>query len=133
MIRVKIVRLEQTEEGALGALLVDGRYFGSTLEPDQGDPARHQIPEGTHRCIRFHGQKFKNTFQIIVPRHTAVLFHPGNTEEDSTMCVLMGASPGWLQGMRAVLNSGRTFRRFMEHFRDTDEFEAVFINFYGAS
>jgi|GEM_PF-1530797 len=131
MIRVKVIRLEQTEQGALGALIVDGEYFGSTLEPDEGDPQKHQIPHGTYKCRRFHGQRFKDTFEVLVEGHTAVLFHPGNTEKDTLMCVLMGKYPGWLTGQRAVLNSGATFNRFMKHFEGTDEFEASFVDFYG--
>ena len=45
-IRLITIRLEQTDEGALGTLLFDGRVFCTTLEPDAGDPQRNQIPAG---------------------------------------------------------------------------------------
>jgi len=132
-IRARLVRLEQSPEGALGALCLDGKYFCSTLEPDKGDPERNQIPPGTYQCRRFHGKKFKNTFEIIVPNHTAVLFHPGNTEADTTMCVLLGRYPGYLREHRAVLNSGYTFKQFMNYFEDTDHFLLEIRECYGGT
>jgi len=128
--RVKIVRLEQTDQGALGSMLLDGELFCSTLEPDEGDPVKHQIPPGLYPCQRFHGAKYKDTFEIVVPGHTAVLFHAGNTEEHTLMCVLLGQYPGKLTGQRAVLNSGNTFKAFMEHLGDTQEFQVEIVNFY---
>jgi len=127
--RACIVRLEESSQGAIGALLVDGKVLGLTLEPDSKDPEKPQIPMGIYTCTRFHGAKFKDTFEILIHGHTAVLFHPGNTEEDTTMCVLMGSKVGYLKGDRAVLNSGATFRAFMEHFKDVDEFVLAVFEF----
>ena len=114
---VKIVRLEQTHEGAIGSMVLDNRLFCTTLEPDAHDLVRSQIPEGVYLCKRFHGTKYPDTYEIIVPGHSAVLYHAGNIEEHSTMCVLLGQYPDKLTGVRAVLNSGKTFELFMEIMR----------------
>lgn len=128
--RVKVFRMEQTAEGALGTLVLDGRIFCATLEPDANDPERDQIPAGRFKCRRFHGTKFPNTFEIVVPGHTAVLFHPGNTEQDTTMCVLLGRYAAKLREARAVMNSGLTFSIFMDRLKDMNEFEAEFTNLF---
>ena len=120
--RARIVRLEESDQGALGVFLFQGVIFCFTLEPDKNDKGRPQIPQGVYHCQRFHGTKWPNTFEILVPGHTAVLFHSGNVEADTKMCVLLGATTGKLKGNRAVLNSGTTFEAFMKRLSDVNEF-----------
>ena len=130
MKKVTIVRLEQTEAGALGSLLIDNSLYCSTLEPDVNDNERFQIPVGKYLCKRFHGKKWKNTFEVIVKGHIAVLFHAGNTETDTEGCILLGRQPSYLKGIRAILNSGHTFRKFMEIMQDVDEFSLKIYDFH---
>lgn len=119
---VKIVRLEQSEQGALGALLLYGHYFCSTLEPDSKDPNRFQIPEGIYLTKRYHSVKYPSTFEIIVSGHTAILYHSGNIEDHTDACILLGQYPGKLRDRRAVLNSGVTFEKFMAILSGVPEF-----------
>ena len=114
---VKILRLEQSKQGALGSLILDGSLFCTTLEPDTQDQVKHQIPQGVFQCKRFHGAKWPDTYEIMVVGHTAVLFHAGNTEVDTQMCILLGQYPGKLKGQRAVLNSGATFGLFLDYMK----------------
>jgi hypothetical protein len=127
---VKIVRLEQGVDGALGAMLLYGHYFCSTLEPDNNDPKRFQIPAGVYKCKRFHGARWGNTFEIIVQGHTALLFHSGNVEEASLGCVLLGQYPGKLNNQRAVLNSGATFKKFISVLGELEEFSLEIVECY---
>jgi len=127
---VRIIRLEQSSEGALGSLVLLDYLFCSTLEPDFNDPERSQIPPGTYMCKRFKGNKWKDTFEIIVPGHEFVLFHAGNIEDHTDMCVLLGQYTGKLRNQRAVLNSGDTFKEFMAILGDVNIFYAEFINFF---
>lgn len=127
---VKIVRLEQGVDGALGALLLYGHYFCSTLEPDDNDPKRFQIPAGVYECKRFHGAKWKDTFEIIVPGHSALLFHSGNVESDSLGCILLGQYPDRLRGKRAILNSGATFQYFMNELEGIKTFTLEIVECY---
>jgi len=130
MRKVQVVRLEQTEQGALGSLLIDKSFYCSTLEPDVNDTNRFQIPIGKYLCKRFHGKKWKNTFEVIVPDHKYVLFHAGNTEVDTEGCILLGRQPSYLKGKRAVLNSGFTFREFIRKMKGVDEFMLTIYDFY---
>jgi len=126
----KIVRLEQSVEGSLGAMVLYGHYFCSILMPDNNDPKRFQIPAGIYKCKRYHGTKWKDTFEIVVPGHTGLLFHSGNREEDSLGCPLLGQYPDKLKGQRAVLNSGATFEKFMNLLNNVQEFDLEIIDLY---
>jgi len=105
----ELIRLEKSSEGIIGVLRFAGALQGFTLERDDTF-----VKPGCYHCKRFHGSKYPDTFEIIVPGHTAVLFHPGNTEDDTQGCVLLAASVGKLKGRRAILNSGETFRAFLK-------------------
>ena len=120
-----IIRLERSPQGMLGVLLIDGAIFCFTLEPSDTF-----VKPGNYHCRRFHGAKWPDTFEIIVPGHSAVLFHAGNVEADTEGCVLLGATVGKLKGDRAVLNSGDTFRRFLEATREEQCFSLFVCNNY---
>ncbi|MFH1784142.1 MAG: DUF5675 family protein [bacterium] len=118
----RIVRLEQSEQGAIGVLLLNNVIFCFALEPDKDDMNKLYIKQGVYHCQRFHGTKWPDTFEIVVPGHTAVLFHAGNVEADTKGCILLGASVGKLKGNRAVLNSGVTFKAFLDALKGINEF-----------
>jgi len=126
---VTIVRLEESEEGALGSLLIDGKLFCTTLEPDANDPEKFQIPPGKYQCKRFHGWKWKNTFEILVEGHEALLFHTGNEELHTEGCILLGRQPSYLRGNRAILNSQHTFEQFLKELEAVDEFTLYIHDF----
>src|SRR3990167_9760783 len=111
--KARIIRMEMSSQGALGVLCLDSEIFCFTLEPDKDEKGKLYIPQGLYRCVRFHGTKWPNTFEIIVPGHIAGLFDSGNVEADTKGCVLLGSTTGKLKGNRAVLNSGETFRNFL--------------------
>lgn len=121
MIELDLIRVEETSEGALGLLKYNGRVLCLTLEPDSRDPRRFQIPPGSYECRRFHGRKFKDTFEILVEGHTALLFHWGNTEQDTTGCVLLGLMLG--EHPRQVSHSKMAFDRFMVLVRRVENFQ----------
>ena len=127
---VRIVRVENSDQGALGVLLINDEIFCCCLEPDRDDKAKLYIPQGLYDCFRFHGTKWPNTFEIKIPGHTAVLFHAGNVEADTLGCVLLGSSFGKLKGQRAVLNSGATFKEFLVVTKDVDKFTLFVTDCY---
>lgn len=110
---LRILRLEESINGYIGVLLIDGEISCFTLQPDAKD-IHFQIPQGSYLCRRFHGTKYPDTFEVVVPGHTALLFHSGNTEYDTQGCILLGESVGYLKGVRAVLTSGTAFCEFMD-------------------
>ena len=123
---VDILRIENSfEGGAIGALLICNKAFCVTLEPaDQDNAPNHScIPASQYLCQRCESLRFGETFKVLnVPKRTDILFHRGNTDDDTTGCIILGITWGNLSGDRAVLNSGKSFESFMDALKDHDEF-----------
>ena len=115
--KLELIRLEESEQGTLGVLKIDDFLFCCTLEPadKNNKPYISRIPRGVYICDRYSSEKYPNTWEVKgVPDRDRILFHPGNTIEDTEGCILVGQYFGKLRGERAVLNSGKTFKNFME-------------------
>lgn len=77
------------ETGAIrGALYVDGEFYGYTLENSSYAIAPGEYALGT----RFSPKLMSNKVEIIVPGRQYLIFHGGNTPEDSAGCVLVAAN-----------------------------------------
>ena len=135
-IGVRIVRLEHDREGSFGALLLNDRVFCVTLElPWLGNqPQISSIPAGKYVCgltpspliTRLTNGVWKEGFLIHdVPNRSAVMIHPGNTDDDTHGCILVAQGYGKLRGERAILNSGVTFNEFMLTMRNHREFPLI--------
>lgn len=115
---VKILRMnEDPQAGTFGALLIQEKTFCVTLEP--GDllnmPFKSSIPAQQYWCKKHYSPMFHDTYKILdVPGRSEVLFHPGNSSEDTEGCIILAQYWGKLSGDRAVLNSGKTFREFLK-------------------
>lgn len=113
----EIIRLESTAEAVLGALVLDGRLLCWTLEPPDRDnaPKVSCIPPGRYACGAVASPRFGRTVAVGgVPGRSHILFHAGNTVEDTEGCILLGSRPGTLDGRRAVLGSAEAVRAFLE-------------------
>ncbi len=122
---VEIIRIEKSENIMLGALKLNGKILCLTLELpfNFNTPNISCIPENIYLCSRKDSPKFGNTFEIVdVPYRTNILFHTGNTVEDTLGCILLGNSLGSLKGERAILQSGVAFKEFMSKLKDIDHF-----------
>ena len=118
-----VIRLEKSVQGFIGVMMLDSVIFCFTLELDDTF-----VKPGSYHCKRFHGTRWPNTFELEVPGHTAVLFHAGNVEADTKGCILLGATTGKLKGDRAVLNSGNTFKQFLDVTKRIESFSLFVIN-----
>jgi len=114
---LELTRLGTTDYGTFGALMVDHLPFCVTLEPRWIDnsPFLSCIPPGIYLCEITQLPKFGETFEILnVENRTNVLLHAGNVEADTEGCIILASSFGKLGENYAVLNSGNTFKRFMQ-------------------
>jgi len=109
MKQLEVVRLEKTDEGILGVLLIDGIIFCSTLEHP-----KLFLKSGTYPAEFEYSPKFdRELYELkVTGERDEVKFHVGNTMKDSTGCILLGKYPGYLDGKRAILSSGDTINRF---------------------
>lgn len=131
---VEIIRLEEsTEVGTLGVLKINKQVFCFTLEPsDQlNAPFLSSIPAQQYFCGRYTSSKYPDTWQVMgVPGRNKILFHSGNTDDDTEGCILLGQTVGRLLGERAILNSGKTFEGFKKRLSKYNEFHLTIKEVY---
>lgn len=121
---MELLRSRNTPDGVLGSLL-----GLCTLEDDwkQNVPGESCIPAGDYELVRtiYHKHGYE-TFEVVgVPGRGRILIHPGNTEEDTKGCILLGlrfdkmpvkdedAPRHTLVKKWAVYDSKTAFHRFM--------------------
>lgn len=129
----KIIRLEESFQGTFGVFLICSQVFCVTLEPTDKFNERNisSIPAQQYTCKKIRSPRFGETFEIAdVPGRSHVLFHKGNVGSSTAGCVLLAQYFGKLQGNRAILNSGATFKKFMEIMKDVDTFNLTIRECY---
>lgn len=128
-------RLELRPDGIFSNLKDDNNVvIAVTLEhayaaSPNGSEYLPKIPPGTHICVRgqhrLHNmtQDF-TTFEITgIPRHTNLLFHWGNYNNDSEGCVLLGKTTLLLSdGSQMITASKAAFSDFMDLQKGVDKF-----------
>jgi len=124
--KVQLIRLEESDDGTFGVLVIGGKVFCVTLEPPDENNQRNisNIPPYKYICVRVKSPKYGNTFEVTnVPGRSHILFHRGNEIKDTKGCILLGNQFGNLRKNRAILNSGLTFSMFMKLLNNIDAFE----------
>jgi hypothetical protein len=114
--KVEIIRVEQGDDGTFGVLKLEGKCFCVTLELPWVDNQNNIscIPDSDYICYRFDSPSHGEVWELQdVPNRTHVQIHPGNSVKDTLGCIVVAQYFGKLQGNRAVLNSGNTFKQFM--------------------
>jgi hypothetical protein len=130
---VRLIRLEESAQGTFGVLIICSQVFCVTLEPSDwfNESNISSIPAQQYQCIKRHSPHFGETFEIVdVPGRSHVLFHAGNVVDSTKGCILLAQYFGKLYRDRAILNSGKTFRKFMEIMKDTDIFNLTIKEIY---
>lgn len=122
MVNLEIIRLEESaEHGTFGVLKINKSVYCCTLEPSDRLNKTNQssIPAKQYKCNKIISPKYGTTYQVMdVPDRTHILFHAGNIDDHTEGCIILGQHFGKLRGNKAVLNSGKTFMRFMELLKD---------------
>lgn len=114
---MELLRVSVIPDGAFGVLLVDRIPFALTLERTYDGPDGAQttkIPVGKWPCRRtyFHRGGY-DTYEVLVPGHSRLLFHRGNLETDSEGCILVGLRLGMVQGHPAIFDGAAGLERFL--------------------
>ena len=124
---VRLIRVDASYDyGTFGVLMVDGEAVCLTLEDYYRENKKNVscIPAGQYTCRRYASPKFGETFYVdCVSDRSGILFHKGNTDEDTSGCILLGSTFGEVAGKKAILNSSSTMSKFLEIMKDEDEFK----------
>lgn len=129
-LRVRRIALKDTY--TIGKMYIDGEYFCDVLEDRVRDlenqvkvPNKTAIPYGTYEITLdvkstkysdFNKYPWAKDYNGYLPRLTnvplflGILIHPGNTEHDSSGCLLVGEN----KVVGKVINSKATFERLMK-------------------
>lgn len=135
MITAKLVRTAaHPDHGSFGAFRLDTEPFCVTLEPYARDnkPNVSCINTGIYLCRRtWSGIVNGWTFEITdVADRTLVRFHPGNLDDHTGACIILAQYFGKLEKDWAILNSGKTFRKFMKTLEGVNEFMLTIVEEY---
>jgi len=128
MLVLELIRVGSSQRGTFGVLRHGQVPFVLTLERPWADNERDIscIPAGRYRCRRLHSPKFGNTYEITeVPNRTHVLFHSGNTIEDTQGCILLGEEFSGTWDRPMIVSSRRGFLEFMRYLDGALEFDLV--------
>jgi hypothetical protein len=140
---VTITRTVRNADGVFGVLRMPGFVCVTAEEQDLGNARNVScIPAGTYTLRRtIYNKHGFPTYEVTgVPGRSRILIHPGNTEEDSQGCILLGLRPGrlpvtdedsgkreWKQG---VLQSQKAFARFMAAMNGVQEAQLTIVETY---
>jgi len=118
-----ISRLVQLpEHGTFGAMVLDATPFCMTLEP-----YLHKIiPAAQYIAVPFKSPTFGDVYllQNVVGR-TYIEMHPGNLDDNTKGCILIAEKWGKLYGKYAQLNSGITFKKFLQYMNNDKLFLTI--------
>lgn len=127
MLQLKTVAVR--DDGCYSVILFKGKPFAVSVERtfnpgEAGHGKQVVLANGKYRCTatQYHKGGYA-TYEIHVPGHTRVLFHKGNTEDNSLGCVIVAESFGNLNGKTAVLDSKGGFQELISLVGGTHEFE----------
>lgn len=121
--KLKLIRTWFADTYTIGKLYIDGVYFCDTLEDKNRDVDKNGIfnngekkvygktciPFGTYKVILSMSNKFKKILPLLlnVPQFDGIRIHSGNTDEDSSGCILVGINDieGRISKSTITLNS----------------------------
>jgi hypothetical protein len=106
-----LTRTEQGDDGTFGNLADEtGMVLCVTCEPPPTGP-HPCIHDGQYVVMPHDSPTHPGTWELQdVPGRTAILIHGGNTENDTLGCIIVGDRMGWINGLRAVLDSKITLK-----------------------
>ena len=130
--KIEIKRDSFTENSTIGKMYIDGQYFCETLEDkdrrleDGGAKvyAETCIPRGAYALVIDYSPKYKKNMPHLldVPQFRGIRIHPGNTDDDSEGCILVGRN----RDTDFIGNSKATYNELIIKLRDaTDEIQVI--------
>lgn len=97
--KLELNRIAKKPLYTIGRLFVDGKYFCDTLEDrcrdlDKEEKVMHEtaIPTGTYEVVVNVSARFERKLPLLldVPYFSGIRIHRGNTDKDTSGCILVG-------------------------------------------
>lgn len=112
---IEVFRFDSGSDDTLGKMYIDGVFHCYTLEDEYREvkvKGETRIPAGTYKVGLVNSPKFGHDMLLIenVPNFSGILIHPGNTEDQTSGCLLVGKRIGSLNHKRAVLDSKMAYK-----------------------
>lgn len=126
MITLDLIRVGSSKRGTFGVIRHGQVPFVLTLERPWEDNKQDVscIPAGRYRCRRIRSPRFGTTYEICdVPGRTHVLFHAGNTLEDTQGCILVGEEFSGTWEAPMLVSSQRGFGELVKYLDGMAEFD----------
>jgi len=119
---VDIIRLQESfVYGTFGVMRINTDPLFVTLEPPDKENLANKssIPAQQYECEMTESPKYGWTYKVKdVPARTDILFHPGNIDEHTHGCILLGMQFGILNGEKSILASRDAYTQFMSIMND---------------
>lgn len=130
MRKVKLVRKVYTDTGTKGLLYTaENSYPFYTMENPWLDNRKTDscIPLGTYTCKPVNSPRFGKTIEVTdVPNRSHILFHAGNSPDDTDGCILIGLN-GNDNNTMWISNSRAAMKIFLEQLGN-EEFELEIVD-----
>ncbi len=120
--------LTHPEHGTFGVLVLDAVPFCVTLEPYARDNQQGVscVPTGQYVGEPFRSPQFGSVYLLKdIAGRDLIELHAGNRDDNTRGCILLAQHFGKLAGDLAVLNSGNTFRKFMQYMSHDELFLTI--------
>lgn len=131
MTLLTLLRVGQSQRGTFGVLRQGQIPFALTLERpwEDNSPSISCIPAGQYVCQRVQSPKFGNTFEVMhVPGRSHILFHKGNTVEDTAGCILVAEEFSGTYDHPMIVSSERGYHEFMDLLEGRSTFDLNIID-----
>ena len=124
---IVLIRDQFTEKSTIGKLYIDNLYYCHTLEDVVRDEKiKHEpaIPYGKYEVVISWSNRFKRQMPLLinVPNFEGVRIHSGNTDKDTSGCILLGETRSkdfigqsrlaynrFLKDLQTALKTGKVF------------------------
>jgi hypothetical protein len=93
--KITLLRTSFLEKETLGVLMFEGKPLLVTLELPwrENSLGKSCIPDGDYDICPFMSKKFGSVYKVYdVPDRNGILFHVGNSYNDTRGCILVGMS-----------------------------------------
>jgi len=139
MIALTVKRYKSEADWTLSEFFILGAFYGYGIEDEHRDVKVHgetRIPNGVYELALTHSPKFSNAYftsnripelsrvqnaefqtphklltVLNVPNFSRILWHWGNTDDDTDGCYIVGSKIGEIKGQKAVLSSRNKYEQ----------------------